>query len=58
MEPGAAMVVPGPLRALRRREVAPRTAGWWRAGGVVAEMEGVKDEGAENGPEEVEGERE
>ena len=53
MEPGSGMVVPGPLRALPRREVAPRTAGWWRAGGVEAELEAVRDEGAENGPEEA-----
>ena len=58
MEPGSGMVVPGPLRALPRREVADRGAEWWKAGGVMSEMEAVRDEGAENVPEEGEGQRE
>ena len=47
MEPGSGAVVPGPLRALRRREVAERGASWWRAGGVEAEV--VCEEGEESG---------
>ena len=37
MEPGSGAVVPGPLRAFRRREVSARGTSWWRAGGVAAE---------------------